>query len=38
MALAFDKILLFGDSITQQASDPDCGFAFAAAIQNGTIP
>ncbi|KAL3479610.1 SGNH hydrolase-type esterase domain-containing protein [Aspergillus californicus] len=33
MALAYDKILLFGDSIIQQAYNPD-GFAFGPAMQN----
>ncbi|KAK9233748.1 SGNH hydrolase-type esterase domain-containing protein [Lipomyces kononenkoae] len=34
MALVFDKMLLFGDSITQMACLQDVGFAFGAAIQN----
>ncbi|KAL2812300.1 SGNH hydrolase-type esterase domain-containing protein [Aspergillus granulosus] len=34
MALSFDKIILFGDSITQGAYDPECGFAFGAGMQN----
>ncbi|OKL55404.1 hypothetical protein UA08_09289 [Talaromyces atroroseus] len=34
MALAFDKIVLFGDSITQLAYDPACGFCFGAAMQH----
>ncbi|KAL2832327.1 SGNH hydrolase-type esterase domain-containing protein [Aspergillus pseudoustus] len=34
MALGFDKIVLFGDSITQGAYEPECGFAFGAAMQH----
>jgi hypothetical protein len=35
MALAFDKVVLFGDSITQLAYDQGCGFCFGPAMQNG---
>ncbi|KAL3459626.1 SGNH hydrolase-type esterase domain-containing protein [Aspergillus heterothallicus] len=34
MALAYDKIVLFGDSITQGCYEPECGFAFGAAMQH----
>ncbi|KAJ5954053.1 hypothetical protein N7501_008332 [Penicillium viridicatum] len=34
MALAFDKVVLFGDSITQLAYDQGCGFCFGPAMQN----
>ncbi|KAL4876178.1 SGNH hydrolase-type esterase domain-containing protein [Aspergillus karnatakaensis] len=34
MTVAYDKILFFGDSITQGAYNPDGGFAFGAAIQH----
>ncbi|CAI7632958.1 unnamed protein product [Penicillium viridicatum] len=34
MALAFDKVVLFGDSITQLAYDQECGFCFGPAMQN----
>ncbi|KAK9387720.1 SGNH hydrolase-type esterase domain-containing protein [Lipomyces mesembrius] len=34
MALAFDKVLLFGDSITQYAYNQDIGFCFGPAMQN----
>ncbi|KAL4863947.1 hypothetical protein BDV12DRAFT_201590 [Aspergillus spectabilis] len=34
MALSYDKVLLFGDSITQGSYDPESGFAFGAAIQH----
>ena len=35
MALAFDKVVLSGDSITQLAYDQGCGFCFGPAMQNG---
>ncbi|KAH8691536.1 SGNH hydrolase-type esterase domain-containing protein [Talaromyces proteolyticus] len=34
MALSFDKIVLFGDSITQLAYQQQCGFCFGSAIQH----
>lgn len=34
MALAFDKIILFGDSITQLAYNQEFGFCFGAAMQD----
>ncbi|KAJ8098787.1 SGNH hydrolase-type esterase domain-containing protein [Lipomyces tetrasporus] len=34
MAIAFDKVLLFGDSITQYAYNQDNGFCFGPAMQN----
>ncbi|KAK9482031.1 SGNH hydrolase-type esterase domain-containing protein [Lipomyces starkeyi] len=34
MALALDKVLLFGDSITQYCYDPEIGFCFGSAMQN----
>lgn len=32
-----DQIVLFGDSITQHSSSQDAGFAFKAAVENGTL-
>ncbi|KAI9832649.1 MAG: hypothetical protein M1819_004234 [Sarea resinae] len=33
----YDQFLLFGDSLTQQSSSQDRGFAFAPALQNGSV-
>ncbi|KAK9357285.1 hypothetical protein V1504DRAFT_472191 [Lipomyces starkeyi] len=38
MALALDKVLLFGDSITQYCYDPEIGFCFGSAMQNVAGP
>lgn len=35
MALVFDKIILFGDSITQLAYNQEFGFCFGPAMQDG---
>lgn len=35
MQLYYDKIILFGDSITQQSFAQTSGFAFGPALQNG---
>ena len=32
-----DQIILFGDSITQQAGDPALGYSFTAALQDGDL-
>ena len=32
-----DQFILFGDSITQQASSQELGFAFQPALQNGKL-
>lgn len=32
-----DQFILFGDSITQQASSQESGFAFQPALQNGKL-
>ncbi|KKK14881.1 hypothetical protein ARAM_002841 [Aspergillus rambellii] len=34
MALIFDKVLLFGDSITEAAYDPESSFGFGSAVQH----
>lgn len=33
----YDQIIVFGDSITQQACSQDKGFAFIPALQNGRL-
>jgi hypothetical protein len=35
MGLVFDKIILFGDSITQLAYNQEFGFCFGPAMQDG---
>jgi hypothetical protein len=35
MELNFDKIVLFGDSITQHGFDQSSGFVFGSALQEG---
>lgn len=37
MALVFDKIILFGDSITQLAYNQEFGFCFGPAMQDGKV-
>lgn len=35
MAKPYDQFILFGDSITELSYDPNIGFGFGAALQNG---
>jgi hypothetical protein len=34
----YEQFLLFGDSITEQSGAQGSGFAFAPALQDGTLP